>query len=405
MPAKELNNFGFFKYVTPENLKDILLNYELPIYVYSRKIINKSYGKLRENLPLNFEIFYAQKSNPNHDILKHINSLGIGCDTASKGEIVSALNAGFGPDKIMFTGPSKRIDEIKFAIENNLISINVESVQELILVDKIAGELERVQNILVRINPIYEAGEKTKIIGGTGVSKFGIDIEQIDEFISTLKNLRNVSLNGIHIFNSSQILDWRKIYSNTKNVIDTAISLSRKYKFNIKHIDLGGGFGIPYDLDEKDIDLLKLGDSLSELINAKEYKGFLDGVKLIYEPGRFLSGVSGIYLTKILYTKSSRSKEILLIDGGIHHLLRPALIGTLHPVFNLTAYFERRNNKKSYMIAGPLCTSLDTFGEDIELAESRPGDILAVLNTGAYGYTESMPNFLSHPPAKEMFID
>jgi len=405
MSSKELHRFGFFNYVTPENLKDIILNYELPTYVYSRKIIDKSYSKLRENLPLNFEIFYAQKSNPNHEILKHINSLGVGCDTASKGEIVSALDAGFSTDKVMFTGPSKREDEIKFAIENNLLSINVESVQELILVNKIASELGKVQNILVRINPVYEAGETTRIIGGTGVSKFGIDIEQIDEFMNILISLKNISLNGIHIFNSSQILDWKKIYSNTKNVIDTAISLSTKYKFKFKHIDLGGGFGIPYDPVDTEVDLNKLGKSLSELTNAKEYKNFLEDVKLIYEPGRFLSGLSGIYLTKILYAKSSRGKELLLTDGGIHHLLRPALIGTNHPVFNLTAFFDRGNIYKSYTIAGPLCTSLDIFGEDIELAESRPGDILAVLNTGAYGYSESMPNFLSHPPAKEMFID
>ncbi|MFA7361576.1 MAG: diaminopimelate decarboxylase [Candidatus Kapaibacterium sp.] len=405
MTTSELHEFGFFEYISPDELKDVVLKYEFPQYIYSRKIISQSYLNLRNNFDSNYEIFYAQKSNPNHEILKHINSLGIGCDTASKGEIVSALNAGFNPNKIMFTGPSKRPDEIEFAIKNNLMSINVESVQELKAVNKIARDLGKIQDILVRINPIYEAGETTRIIGGTGISKFGIDIEQIDEFMIVIKNLKNVSLNGIHIFNSSQILDWRNVYSNTKNVIDTALSLSREYSFNLRHIDLGGGFGIPYDAVETDIDITELGESLSELINRSDYRSLLDGVKLIYEPGRYLSGKSGIYLTKILYTKSSRGKDILLIDGGIHHLIRPALIGTTHPIFNLTAFYEKRNVKNNYMIAGPLCTSLDTFGENIELAESRPGDILAVLNAGAYGYTESMPNFLSHSPAVEKFLD
>lgn len=405
MTRDEILQYEFFKNVNPDALKEIVLNYEQPKFVYSKRVITHSYTKLRKNLPSNFEIFYAQKSNPNKNILRHLSSLGVGCDTASQGEMVSALGAGFENDRIMFTGPAKRETEIRFAIENNIVSINIESIQELLIVDKIASEYDKVQNILVRINPVYEAGETTKIIGGTGISKFGIDIEQIDEFFMKLKRTSNVSLKGIHIFNSSQILDWEKIYSNTKNVIDTAIALSNKYVFEVTHIDLGGGFGIPYSTDETPLDLTRLGDELFKLVNSADYKGFLDGVDLIYEPGRFLSGHSGIYLTKVLYTKSSRGKDILLVDGGIHHLLRPALIGTPHLLINLTAYYENRLNKKPYTVAGPLCTSLDTFGEDILLPESKPGDILAVLNAGAYGYTESMPFFLSHPLAKEKFID
>lgn len=405
MTRDEILRYEFFKNVSPDALKEIVLNYEQPKFVYSKRVIAHSYTKLRKNLPSNFEIFYAQKSNPNKNILRHLNSLGVGCDTASQGEMVSALEAGFENARIMFTGPAKRESEIRFAVENNVASINIESIQELLLVDKIAGEYDKIQNILVRINPVYEAGETTKIIGGTGISKFGIDIEQIDEFFMNLKKLNNVSLKGIHIFNSSQILDWEKIYSNTKNVIDTAIELSNKYVFEVTHIDLGGGFGIPYSADETPLDLTRLGNELFSLVNSNEYKGFLDGVELIYEPGRFLSGHSGVYLTKVLYTKSSRGKDILLIDGGIHHLLRPSLIGTPHPIINLTAYYENRLNKKPYMVAGPLCTSLDTFGEDILLPETKPGDILAVLNAGAYGYTESMPFFLSHPFAKEKFVD
>lgn len=405
MTRDEIQKYEFFKNVSPDSLKEIVFNYDQPKFVYSKRVITHSYTKLRKNLPSNFEIFYAQKSNPNKNILRHLNSLGVGCDTASQGEMVSALEAGFENDRIMFTGPAKGESEIRFAIENNIASINVESIQELLFVDKIACEFGRTQNILVRINPVYEAGETTKIIGGTGVSKFGIDIEQIDEFFSNLKKLKNVLLKGIHIFNSSQILDWEKIYSNTKNVIDTAIALSNKYVSEVTHIDLGGGFGIPYSTDETPVNLTRLGDELFRLVNSEDYKGFLEGVDLIYEPGRFLSGHSGIYLTKVLYTKSSRGKDILLIDGGIHHLLRPALIGTQHPIINLTAYYESRLNNISYMVAGPLCTSLDTFSEGVVLPESKPGDILAVINAGAYGFTESMPLFLSHPPAKELFID
>jgi len=405
MLKEELLQYEFFKNVSPDEISHYISNYESPLYLYSKRVIAHAYTKLRKNLPSNFEIFYAQKSNPNKNILRHLYNLGVGCDTASIGEMEAALNSGFKADRIMFTGPAKREEELRFAVENNLLSINVESIQELVLLNEIAQQFNKVQNILVRINPLYEAGETTKIIGGTGVSKFGIDIENIDEFFEVLKKLNNVSLKGIHIFNSSQILDWKKIYDNTKNVIDTAIKLSNKYKFVVTDIDLGGGFGIPYNSDEKQIDLTKLGDELFNLVDSKNYKGFLDSIDLIFEPGRYLSGHSGIYLFKVLYTKTSRGKNILLTDGGIHHLVRPALIGTGHPVVNMTAYFENRVVKNKYMVAGPLCTSLDSFGEEIVLPESKQGDILAVLNAGAYGFTESMPLFLSHPTAKEKFID
>jgi diaminopimelate decarboxylase len=405
MSKEDLQQYEFFRNVSPDAVSNYVRDYESPLYLYSKRVITHAYTKLRKSLPSNFEIFYAQKSNPNKNILRHLNNLGVGCDTASLGEMESALNSGFTTDRIMFTGPAKREEELRFAVANNLLSINVESIQELVLLNEIAQEYNNEQNILVRINPLYEAGETTRIIGGTGVSKFGIDIESIGEFFKEFKKTTNVSLRGIHIFNSSQILDWKKIYNNTKNVIDTAIKLSKEYSFEVTHIDLGGGFGIPYNEDEKQLEVTKLGDELFKLVDSKEYKGFLDGVDLIYEPGRYLSGHSGIYLFKVLYSKTSRGKNLLLTDGGIHHLVRPALIGTGHPVINLTAFFENRTGKNNYMVAGPLCTSLDSFGEEIELQDSKPGDILAVLNAGAYGFTESMPLFLSHPPAKEKFVD
>lgn len=397
----------YYRYtsVDVDKLIGIAKDYESPFYVYSKNSITESFNILRKSLPSAFKIFYAQKSNPNPEILRHIRELGAGCDTASLGEMKSALNAGFNPGGIMLTGPAKTKDEIKFAVENKLLSVNIESVQELELVNDIAENNGTVQDILVRINPPYDSSETTRIIGGTGVSKFGIDIEQIDVFFSSLKNKKNVSLKGIHIFNSSQILDESKIFSNTKNVIDTAMELSGKYNFEVRKIDLGGGFGIPYSHDEIPLNIESLGDKLNGLTESSEYKSFLEGVTLIYEPGRYLSGRAGIYLAKVLYAKTSRGRKILLTDGGIHHVLRPALIGQSHPVINLTALSEERNGKENYMIAGPLCTSLDTFGENIELAESVPGDILAFMNAGAYGYTESMPLFLSHPPAKEIFID
>lgn len=392
-----LNNF--------ENIFQYVKNYSSPCFVYSKKVITYQYDNLRKNVPDIFQIFYAQKSNPNINILNHLYSLETGCDTASLGEVKSALEADFSPDKIMLTGPAKTESEIRFAVEKNLLTINVESIQELYLIDKISSKFGKKQNVLIRINPKFEAGETNKIIGGMGISKFGIDIDLMSRVFDIIKKLKNVSVKGIHIFNSSQILDWNRIYLNIKDVIDTAKKLSSQFKIKFELIDAGGGLGIPYSSKESFLDVEKLGNSLTDLINKNDYKNFLAGMKIILEPGRYLSGPAGIYLTKVLYTKESGGKKLVLTDGGIHHLLRPALIGQEHPIINLTATTNGVSEKEEYLVAGPLCTSLDQFSNYALLNKTKPGDILAILNAGAYGYTESMPLFLSHEPAMELFIN
>ncbi len=231
------------------------------------------------------------------------------------------------------------------------------------------------------------------------------DIEQMESFFHALKTRRHVVLRGIHIFNSSQILAWKKIFSNTKNVIATAKTLCKKYRLDFSYIDLGGGFGIPYSQKEHELNIPALGLALNQLINHNAYKDFIKNTNLVLELGRFLTGFAGIYLTKVLYTKISRETNIAIVDGGLNHLARPILIGQKHPIINLTGLLANRSGIEKYMIAGPLCTALDCFDQAAELCITKPGDILAILNVGAYGFTESMPLFLSHPVARELVID
>lgn len=396
-PFFTLNNFEEIYKLTTEG--------ETPSYIYSKKVIDRQYNILRDNLPKRIRIFYAQKSNPNKEILKKIKDLGAGCDTASLGEMAKALDAGFPEGKIMLTGPAKTQKELRFALQRQIFSINVESLQELELLNRMAEFVDTTQEILLRINPPFEAGETNTIIGGMGVSKFGVDVDYVPEFIEKASKMKNVKLKGIHIFNSSQILDWDKIYANTVDVIDTAMEISSNFDISLTRLDMGGGFGIPYSKDESELDIFKLGKNLNELLKVPGYKEFLSGAELMYEPGRFLTGMSGIYITKVLYTKVSNGRKIALIDGGIHHLIRPVLIGQPHPIINLTAIYNGRNDMDRYLVAGPLCTSLDRFDTSALLNDVRQGDILAVLNAGAYGYTESMPLFLSHKPAPEIFLN
>ncbi|MFA5405273.1 MAG: hypothetical protein WC358_10090, partial [Ignavibacteria bacterium] len=274
-----------------EEIRKNIHNYSSPVFLYSKEVITNQYKRLRKAIPDIFQIFYAQKSNPNLGVLRHIKSLNAGCDTASEGEVKSALDAGFSPDKIMMTGPAKTEAELRFSIENNLLSINAESLQELFLINKICSEYGKKQTVLIRINPKFEAGETNKIIGGMGVSKFGIDIDFIPQVFEQIKKLNNIAVKGIHIFNSSQILDWNRIYLNIKDVIDTAKKLSSEYKLDFELIDAGGGLGIPYTSEEPFLDVENLGNKLFDLIEKPDYKNFLSGMKIILEPGRYLSGL------------------------------------------------------------------------------------------------------------------
>ncbi|CAL7959288.1 diaminopimelate decarboxylase [Gammaproteobacteria bacterium] len=394
-----LKHHPFFLCRPIASLEKYCASYTSPAYLYAKEVITWQYELLKKSLPASFKISYAVKSNPNKNILKHICDFGIGCDIASRGELKLALAAGFKPQNIMFTGPGKTPAEIRDAINNKILSLSVESLQELDIIDEIAGDLGVKQTILVRINPLYAAGEFTKIIGGSGVSKFGIDIEQMESFFHALKTKRHVVLRGIHIFNSSQILAWKKIFASTKNVITTAKTLGKKYQFNFSYIDLGGGFGIPYSQKERELNVPALGLALKQLINHNTH------ANLVLELGRFLTGFAGIYLTKVLYTKTSQGTNIAIVDGGLNHLARPILIGQKHPIINLTGLLADRSGIEKYMVAGPLCTALDCFDQAAELCITKPGDILAILNVGAYGFTESMPLFLSHPVARELVID
>jgi len=401
---EQLREHPFFEELEFREINKYLNHYRRPVFIYRKAVIKKQIENFQFYMPDETYLYYAVKSNPNIEILRYIATFRLGCDTASYNEIKRVLAAGFKPKKILFTGPGKTQRELTYAIRNNVKSINIESISELQLIESLAKHFDKVQDVMIRVNPFYEAGEEFRIIGGSGTSKFGIDIEQIDNVLSLIKKLKYVRLKGIHIFNSSQILDDEKIIENTKNVIETAKELELKSGIKFKTIDVGGGFGIPYSLNDKGLNIKSLGFKLKKVMQA--YKEFLKDKEVIFELGRFISGFAGIYLTKVLYKKISRGKNVLITEGGINHLLRPALIKQAFPIVNLTAIKEKRSGiNKTYKICGPLCTSLDELSSDVELKETNEGDILCILNCGAYGYTESMPMFLSQTRSKEIVIN
>lgn len=401
---EQLRKHIFFEDLEFKAINYYLKHYRSPIFIYRKTVLKKQINRFLSYMPYRTVLYYAVKSNPNMELLQYIATAKLGCDTASYNEIKRVLTAGFPANKVIFTGPGKTERELLYAIRHNLKSINVESKAELLLVEALAGRLKKVQDVMLRINPSYDASEEVRIIGGKGTSKFGIDIGQIDEVLSVIKKLKYVRFRGIHIFNSSQILDEDKILRNTGNIIETAKELEGNNGVKFKTIDVGGGFGIPYQRGDKELNIQKLGDGMKRLM--QRYKRFLNGKEVIFELGRFISGYAGIYLTRVLYSKISCGRNVLITEGGIHHLLRPALINQPFPIVNLSAILENRDELyESYKICGPLCTSLDELSPDARLNKTKEGDILCVLNCGAYGYTESMPMFLSQTKAKEIVVN
>jgi diaminopimelate decarboxylase len=374
-----------------------------PLYVYDAAIFEAKYKKLRQALPAQVDIFFAIKSNPSLAVVNLFRSLGAGVDLASLGELYTALKAGVTPQKIVFTGPSKTEGEIEAAIKSNIFAINAESERELERIDRIARAYGKKFPIGLRLNVGFAPKERTTVIGGTAPQKFGIDVVRALEALKLAKGLRNVELIGIHIFNASQVLDAKAMINNAENIFATAFELSQKANVDLKYIDMGGGLGIPYTEEERELDVTLFGKGLAEILARYTAKGLPKNLRVLLEPGRYLTAEAGVYLTRVIDIKESRGQHFVLVDGGVHHLLRPTWFPTGHPVRVVNKFNQEA--RMTYSIGGPLCTALDYLAKNVMLPPLEVGDLLAVFDVGAYGFTESMPYFLSHAtPAEVMML-
>ncbi|WP_028973700.1 diaminopimelate decarboxylase [Spirochaeta cellobiosiphila] len=386
-------------FVSGVKVDDIIDTVSSPLFIYDLNTITDKYTYLRQNMPDEVDIFYAMKANPNLSIVRHLTNLGAGIEVASEGELYACEKLGVNPRNIVFAGPSKTDEDIRKAIGMGIYAINAESIGEIQRINKIATEQNKVMDIELRINPEFEVAGAAVNMGG-GSKKFGIDSEAIDITINNVSELKHIRLQGIHIFAGTGIQDSEGFLSNLTNCFRLASEINDKH-FKVLSIDFGGGIGIPYSDDDEGLNIEGINEKILELI---ENYPFIkeNNTRLIAEPGRYLVGQSGVYISKIIDRKNSRGREYVLVDGGAQHLLRPALIGTAHPTFNIS---RRQKNLIPFDVGGSLCTSVDFLGKDIPLpVESQQGDFIGVFCSGAYGYTESMPLFLSHDVAPEVLV-
>ncbi len=381
-----------------------------PFYAYDLDVVSRQVAALRAALPDAFDLAYAVKANPNLAVLRHLAGLGLGADVASGGELRHALRAGFDADRIVFTGPGKRDEELAAAVEAGVRVVTVESPGELRRLARIAEGRGRRQPVLLRA-AVSEAArlERVRLVGDDGAGKFGMDGRDLRASAAEAVASPWLEPLGLHAFGASNVLETGSLAAHVEATVEAARELAAAAGFPLRLVDAGGGLGIPYETHEDALDVRALGARLSALAARVAGDPATRGTRVLLEPGRFLVGPAGAYVARVVDRKSVGGHHVVILDGGIHHLLRPALVGQEHRVRALTgiaATTAASANAQRFpvTVAGPLCSGLDVFAQSAVMALPETGDLVAILDVGAYGATESMPFFLSHPLPPEIAL-
>jgi diaminopimelate decarboxylase len=366
-----------------------------PFYYYDLEYLKRTIEIIkRESERYGFEVHYAVKANANIRILNYISSFGFGADCVSGNEIKRAIECGFDPETIAFAGVGKRDDEIKIGLENNIFSFNVESYSELEVINDIARRSNRVARIALRINPNIDAMTHKYINTGIEISKFGINMWDMESVLELLEKSENLKLTGLHFHIGSQINSFTPFKALCVKINEIQEWFNSRNVFP-EHINVGGGLGINYenpDLLPDFKNYFLLFDDLLELRNNQ---------KVHFELGRSVVGQAGTLFSKVLYIKTGFHSNFAIIDAGMTDLIRPALYQAYHKIENLTT---RSKKILKYNVVGPICESTDSFGKSIELPVTSRGDIIAIRSTGAYGHVmASGYNLRDLPP--EIFSD
>ena len=380
-----------------------------PFYAYDLDVVTRQVSAIRSILPPSFDLAYAVKANPNLAVLRHLGGLGLGADVASGGELRYAQRAGIAADRIVFTGPGKRDEELAAAVEVGVRVATVESRGELARLARIAEGLGRRQSVLLRAAVPETAGlERVRLVGDGGAGKFGMDAADLRLAAAEAVASPWLEPLGLHAFGASNLLDADALASHVEATVRAATELAVASGFGLRLVDAGGGLGIPYASGDDELDIGALGARLSGLASRLDGDPVTAGTRILLEPGRFLVGPAGAYVARVVDRKEVGGRHVIILDGGIHHVLRPVLVGQEHRVRVLTGRAGvaavANVRRLPVTVAGPLCSGLDVFAQSAIMALPDPGDLVAVLDVGAYGATESMPFFLSHPLPPEVAL-
>jgi len=373
-----------------------------PFYAYDREAITERVRFLREHLPAGMHLHYAVKANPMLAVVEHFVGLVDGMDVASAGELEIALRAGAAPDTISFAGPGKSHFELERALAAGII-VNLESAAEMRRLAALATVSGRRARVAVRVNPDFELKSSGMKMAG-GSKQFGIDAEQVPQLLAELRTL-DLEFVGFHIFSGSQNLSAAAIVEAQTRSVELAIRLAAAAPAQVRTLNIGGGFGIPYFPNDPVLDVPTIGRHLRGL--AAQAASAFPAAKLVIELGRYLVGEAGIYVCRVIDRKVSRGHTFLVTDGGLHHHL--AASGNFGQVLrkNYPVLIGNKvvgKDRETVSVVGPLCTPLDLLADRLEMARAQEGDLVVVLQSGAYGFTASPLGFLSHPPPAELLV-
>jgi diaminopimelate decarboxylase len=389
-------------------LVDIARRFRTPCYVYFMEDIAARCAALRRAFAERFRISYAVKANPNVGLLQRLRAHADALDISSVGEMQRARRAGWPPQRMSFTGPGKRPEELVAAVTQGVGQIVVESVHEARSVSQIARARGTHQDILVRLSPRHMPRGFGLSMAGKP-SPFGIDEEELDGAFAVLKTLPNLRLRGLHIYSGTQCLDANALVEHFEGCCDLFRRCATRHALAPHVLVFGSGFGIPYHPGQEAFDLGRLAARVNPVLDALIQDGRFGRASCVLETGRYLVGEAGVFMTRVIRIKASRGMLIAICDGGMHHHL--AACGHLGAVFHRNYRIFKVNASvdtgatATYELVGPLCTSIDTLGHGVELPTLAEGDLIGIHCSGAYGLTVSPIHFISHPPPKEILVE
>src|SRR5277367_1564165 len=378
-----------------------------PLFVYSQRTLTEHFQKLDRALAsLDHLVCFAMKSNSNLAVLRTIANLGGGFDIVSGGELQRVIAAGGDPRKCIFAGVGKTEAEIEFALRQNVYSFNVESEPELQRINKAAARLKKIAPVAVRVNPNIEAHTHAKITTGTYENKFGIAFENIEGIYARASKLKNLRLRGVQMHIGSQLTAVSPFEKAVRKVLPLVKKLKDKY--SLEFFSIGGGLGIVYQpaLASGDSNWWKSSAAKNILTPQKYADRLLPlltplGLKILLEPGRFISGNAGILVTRVEYLKRTGKKNFITVDAAMNDLIRPAFYDAYHEIVPL---MKKNGATISSDVVGPICESGDYFCKDRPLPKAGEGDFLALLSAGAYGSVMGS-NYNARPLATEVLVN
>jgi diaminopimelate decarboxylase len=376
-------------------LNDIAAKAGTPCYVYSAASIVERFRAYDQAFgDLDHRVCYAVKANSNVSVLRLLNAEGAAFDIVSGGELYRVLKAGGDPGRVVFSGVGKTAEEIEYALAKGIEFFNCESPAELDLISTIAQRNNLTARIAVRVNPDVDAATHPYISTGLSEHKFGIDISEVEAVYAHAAQLPNIAPEGVSCHIGSQILDTAPMLE----AVDKMLKLTDRLRANgirIQHLDLGGGLGVAYTPEQKAPKIEELIGHMSDKVRGRD-------LRLMVEPGRSIVGAAGVLITRVLYRKRTSRKNFVVVDAAMNDLIRPALYQSHHEIVPVKKCAEEQTITAD--VVGPVCETGDFLARGRQMANAQPGDLLAILTAGAYGFVQSS-NYNSRPRAAEVLVE